>query len=150
MMNKSILFVAGMMMIGSISLVQAEAMESVPPPGTQSPGSPGTSGYPFHGRIRIEKGRNEEGYQLRIYTGGNIDPESVQVTIQGRSILIENDQSFQREERNERGAFNYARSSSHIRRRFSIPRQADVDKMQRRVEDGVLIITLPYRKDHRW
>ena len=125
---------------GSVWSVQAEFQSPMPPPMIQGPS---LGSYSYHGSIRIEKDRDEVGYQLRIYPGGDLSPESVQVSIQGRSILIENNRSFQREERSEHG-YNYARSSNRFRRRLSIPRYADVENMQRRVENGVLIITLPY------
>lgn len=105
--------------------------------------------YRTQGRMRIERDRNEEGYQLRIHISGDIDPEAIQVSVQGNSLLIVNDRSFQTEERGDQGYYSFSRSSSSMRRRLSIPRNADTENMQRRVEDGVIIITLPYLQERR-
>lgn len=116
--------------------------------GLDRPSPPAWTGYQHEGRVHIERGLSEAGYQLRIHTQGGISPQAIQVKIQGNSILIENDQSNQREEKNERGYYSYTRSSSRFRRRFSVPRNADTENMQRTVEDGVITITLPFLNDH--
>lgn len=148
-MKKLILVVSGLVMTGLVNIAQAETPEPMVSPGLERPAPLSTGGYRYKGRIRIEKDRNEAGYQLRIHTSGDLDPESIQVSIQGRSILIENDRSFQREERGEQGAYSYSRSSSTFRRRLSIPRNADAENMQRSIEGGVLTITLPYLNGYR-
>ena len=149
-MKKLIAFGVGLWLVTIVGQVQSEETGPVNPMADQEQQSQTrTGGYHYQGRIRIEKDRNEEGYLLRIYTGGDLDPESVQVVIQGNSILVENDRSFQREEQSEWGAYRYSRNTSHFRRRLTIPRDADTANMQRRVEDGVLIITLPYLRPTR-
>lgn len=100
--------------------------------------------YRSFGRIWIEKSMDQTGYKLTIHTSGDIDPASIQVNIVGHSILIENKQSFQKEDRNDHGFYSYSRSSSNFRRRFSIPRNADTDHMMRSEENGIITITLPF------
>jgi HSP20 family molecular chaperone IbpA len=100
--------------------------------------------YRSFGRIWVEKGMGQDGYQLRIYTSGDIDPESIQVKILGRTIIIENKQSLQNEESSERGFYSYSRSSTNFRRRFSIPRDADPGNMKRTIVNGVITLTLPF------
>ena len=148
-MKKLILLGSGLVLAGLACMVHAEIPQPMPAPGFERPIPPSAGNYRYNGRVRIEKGRNDQGYQLHIYTSGDLDPESIQVSIQGRSILIENDRSVQREEQSERGYYSYSRSSSSFRRRLSIPRNADVENIQRTVGDGVLTITLPYLNDHR-
>lgn len=143
------ILVSGLVMVGLVNMAPAQGPEPMPYPGYERPVPPSSNHYRYSGRIRVEKGMNEEGYQLRIYTGGDVGPESIQVSIQGRSILIENNRSMQREERSEEGYFSYSRNSSSFRRRFSIPRNADAENMQRNVEGGVLTITLPYLNGYR-
>lgn len=143
-MKKLTILVASLVMAGFFQLVQAETPQPFPSPGYERPMPYSTNSFRYRGRIRVEKGMNEEGYQLRIYTSGDVDPEAIQVSIQGRSILIENSRSFQREERSEGEYYSYSGSSSSFRRRFSIPRYADAENMKSKVEEGVLTITLPY------
>ena len=148
-MKKTVVFLVGFTMFGCFGLATAESLEQSTSPGYMRPLPPTASGIRYRGRIRIEKGMNEDGYQLRIYTSEDVDPQAIQVSVQGHSILIENARSFKREERNDRGFFSYSRSSSHFRRRLSLPRNADAENMQRSVEDGVLTITLPYLNGYR-
>jgi hypothetical protein len=148
-MKKSVVFLVGFMMFGWLGSATAEPLEQTPSPGYMRPLPPASSSFRYRGRIRIEKGMNEDGYQLRIYTSEDVDPEAIQVSVQGHSILIESARSFKREERNDHGFFSYSRSSSHFRRRLSLPRNADAENLQRNVEDGVLIITLPYLNGYR-
>ncbi len=110
----------------------------------QPPIPPSAMQYRNFGRIWVDKGMDQEGYKLRIYISGEIDPESIQVKIVGHTIIIENKQSLQQEERSEQGFYSYSSSSRNFRRRFSIPRDADPENMKRTVENGVITITLPF------
>ena len=131
-----------LVLIGLVSTATAQPPGYYGYPGFQRP-TPSWMGSRHQGRIRIERDRDEAGYLLRIFTSGDIDPEAIQVSVQGNSLLIENDQSTQQEQRSDQGFYSYSRSSSRFRRRLSLPWDADVDNMQRSVEDGVITITLP-------
>jgi len=92
--------------------------------------------------MHIERDMNESGYELRIFTGQE-SPESVQVEVQGRSILITRSQSEQSQQSDDRGSYSFSRSFSDFKRRVSVPRDADAEKMQRVDGDGVITVTLP-------
>ncbi|MEN8129259.1 MAG: Hsp20 family protein [Pseudomonadota bacterium] len=149
-MKKLITILSTLILVGLGNSLQAEWPDRYGPGYYQRPPLPSSAGYRQQGRMHIEKGMNEEGYQLRIHASGDINPESIHVGIQGNSILIENDQSLQREERNEGGYYSYSRSSRNFRRRISIPRNADIENMQRSVEAGVITITLPFLNGYRY
>jgi HSP20 family molecular chaperone IbpA len=100
--------------------------------------------YRSYGRVWVEKGMAQDGYKLYVHTSKDIDPRSIQVSIVGRTVIIESKQSFQQEERNDRGIYSYSRSSTNFRRRFSIPRNADTENMSRTESGGVITITLPF------
>jgi HSP20 family molecular chaperone IbpA len=126
-----------------VALLPADPLDRYDRPAYQ-PLPPYAIQYQDYGRIWVEKDMNQDGYQLRIHTRGDVSPESIQVSVIGRTILIENKQSFQQEERTDRGYYSYSRSSSNFRRRFSIPRNADVENMARTDEKGTITITFPY------
>ncbi|MEJ2589935.1 MAG: Hsp20/alpha crystallin family protein [Candidatus Thiodiazotropha sp.] len=120
------------------------------PPGYYGPGRGGagsyaapSTGFNVQQGIRFEQGRDDKGYILRIYTRG-ISPEAIQVSVRGRTLVVENQQSRQVEQRSDRGSYSFSSSSSNMRRRFPLPPDADAQAMQRTVEDGVIVITLPY------
>ncbi len=99
--------------------------------------------------MRFERYRDQEGYHLRIYTQG-MDPESIQVSVQGRSLVVQNRESRQVEQRSDRGSYQFATASSSMRRRFPLPPDADAGAMKRSVEEGVLLISLPYAAGLRY
>ena len=120
------------------------------PPGYYGPGQSGAGSYaaPSNGfsvrqGIRFEQARDDKGYILRIYTRG-ISPEAIQVSVRGRTLVVENQQSRQVEQRSDQGSYSFSSSSSNMRRRFPLPPDADAQAMQRTLEDGVIVITLPY------
>ena len=152
MKNLFIAFVTPLLLAGSM---QAAAQDA----GTYAPVAPDTGmygqrGYPSRSSgtyqqrrgIRIERGVNEEGYYLNIFTGES-GPESVQVEVQGRSILVHRSRSAQTEKRDDQGAYSYSRRSSGFRRRISLPRDADPEQMRRTESEGVITIILPRRTD---
>ena len=125
----------------------------------QPPGYPGFPGFPgyqrpapgwvsrhHHGGVRLERDSTPEGYLLKIYPTGDLDPQAIQISVQGRSLRIEVDQSMQQEENDrDRGYFSFSRSSSHFLRRLTLPRDADTEHMKRSVKDGVINLLLPRR-----
>ncbi|MCU7921834.1 MAG: Hsp20/alpha crystallin family protein [Candidatus Thiodiazotropha sp. (ex Dulcina madagascariensis)] len=93
--------------------------------------------------VRFKQDRDENGYHLRILTQG-FSPEALQVKVEGRSLVVENQEAHRVENRSERG-YIFSSASSSMRRRFRLPGDADVEAMQRTEEDGVIVITLPYK-----
>jgi HSP20 family molecular chaperone IbpA len=127
---------------------------SAQPPGYYGPGGaggyapPSSNSFNVQQDVRFERTRSDKGYILRIYTRG-ISPEAIQVSVQGHTLVVQNQESRQVERRSDRGSYSFSSSSSSMRRRFSLPPDADAQAMQRTVEDGVIVITLPYAKGAR-
>jgi HSP20 family molecular chaperone IbpA len=119
------------------------------PPGYYNPGGPynwgveAPSAFHVQRRVRFRQDQDESGYHLRIFLQG-YTPEAIQVSVDGRSLLVENKEAHQVENRNER-SYNFVSSSSSMRRRFRLPWDADVNGMQRSEKKGEIVITLPYR-----
>jgi HSP20 family molecular chaperone IbpA len=144
-MKKILTLLTAMLLLLMTNIAQGQPPEYYGYPGYERPSAPPPTNFRRGGAIRMEKSQDEQGYQLLIHINGDVDPESVQVTVQGNSLLIERQQSMQQEERNDEGRFySFSRSSSSFRRRISLPRDADVGGMQRSTEAGVIRITLPY------
>jgi hypothetical protein len=132
------------LLLGLVSPMYAQPPEAYGNPMFQPPMPPSSMQYRSYGRIWVEKGMDQDGYKLQIYTSNDIDPASIQVRIADHTIIIESKQSYQQEERSDRGFYSYSRSSSNFRRRFSIPRDADIENMKRTENNGVITITLPF------
>ncbi|MEJ2693024.1 MAG: Hsp20/alpha crystallin family protein [Candidatus Thiodiazotropha sp.] len=124
------------------------------PPGVGGQGkgygytSPGNRFFVQRG-VHFERYRDRDGYQLRIHTRG-MDPEAIQVTVQGRSLVVQNRESHQLERRSGRGGYSFSTTSSSMRRRFPLPPDADAGAMKRSQEEGVVVITLPYAQFPRF
>ena len=140
-------------LISALVLMAFTGLASAQPPGAYSPPAYGQAPQGNHfvkqAGIRFDRYRDQDGYHLRIQTRG-MDPESLQVSVQGRSLVVENRESHRVERSSERGSYQFASSSSNMRRRFSLPPDADAQAMQRRVEEGALVISLPYRQALRY
>jgi HSP20 family molecular chaperone IbpA len=106
---------------------------------------PMASSSSFHTQraVRFKQDRDDKGYHLKIITRG-YTPEAIQVRVDGPFLVVENREAHRVENRHERG-YSFSSSSSSMRRRFRLPRNADGARMQRAEEDGVIVITLPYR-----
>jgi hypothetical protein len=132
------------LVIGSFIDLHAQVPEAYSKRLYQYPLPPTSMQYRNFGRIWVEKSMDQDGYKLHIHTSDNTDPQSIEVKIVGRTIVIQNKQSHQKEEITDRGFYSYSRSSSNFRRRFSVPRNADTENIQRKEENGIITITLPF------
>ncbi len=112
---------------------------------------PSATGYPAPGGLRIERRADEQGYYLLIHTGG-LAPHAVQVTPMGHSLVISKTQSLQSEHRQapqeihpgyRRWSYSTYRSSGAMQRRISVPRDANIEAMQRTDREATILITLP-------
>ncbi len=99
--------------------------------------------------MRFKRYRDANGYHLRIEMQG-VDPEAIQVSVQHRSLVVQNQESHRIEQHSDRGSYQFSSSSLNMRRRFPLPPNADVEAMDRSVEDGALVITLPYTQYPRY
>ncbi len=112
---------------------------------------PAATGYPAPGGLRIERRADEQGYYLLIHPGG-LAPHAVQVTPMGRSLVISTTQSLESEHRQapqqiypgyRRWSYSTYRSSGAMQRRISVPRDANIEAMQRTDSEATILITLP-------
>ncbi|MET0065178.1 MAG: small heat shock protein [Candidatus Thiodiazotropha sp.] len=94
--------------------------------------------------IRFARDQDETGYHLRIDTQG-YTPDAIEVRIEGPYLVVQNQQSQRLENRSERG-YSVTSHASSFKRRFRIPRNADVAAMSREESEDRLVITLPYRR----
>ncbi|MCU7907111.1 MAG: Hsp20/alpha crystallin family protein [Candidatus Thiodiazotropha sp. (ex Epidulcina cf. delphinae)] len=125
----------------------------------QPPAYFGSGGVPFNRSIarpsffnrqksvRFKQDRDENGYHLWIFSQG-FSPDALQVKMEGRSLVVENQEAHRVENRSERG-YSFSSASSSMRRRFRLPGDADVEAMQKTEEGGVIVITLPYKPYRR-
>ncbi|MEJ2609615.1 MAG: Hsp20/alpha crystallin family protein, partial [Candidatus Thiodiazotropha sp.] len=101
-------------------------------------------GFNIQRSVRFKQNQDENGYHLYIQTRG-YEPKSIQVKVEAPFLVVENQESQRLESRHEHG-YSFTASSSSMRRRFMIPGDADLSAMQRSERDGVIDITLPYRR----
>jgi HSP20 family molecular chaperone IbpA len=112
------------------------------PGGSYNRGVEAPSSFHVQRRIRFRQDQDDAGYHLRIFLQG-YSPEAIQVSVEGRFLLVDNKEAHRVENRNER-AYSFVSSSSSLRRRFRLPWDADVSDMQRSENEGEITITLPY------
>ncbi|MES9818281.1 MAG: Hsp20/alpha crystallin family protein [Candidatus Thiodiazotropha sp.] len=141
---KSVLY-----LVSVLIMVAAAAQLHAQPPGYYNPGGSYNRGMDAPSSFQVQRGvrfrqdRDDSGYHLRIFLLG-YSPEAIQVSVDGRSLLVENIEAHRVENRSERG-YSFVSSSSSMRRRFRLPWDADVSGMQRTENEGEITITLPYR-----
>ncbi|MES9831475.1 MAG: Hsp20/alpha crystallin family protein [Candidatus Thiodiazotropha sp. LLP2] len=106
---------------------------------------PVSSGSGFHTQrsLRFKRDQDESGYHLRIKAQG-YTPDAIQVKIVGAYLVVGNQEVHKVENRHQRG-YSFSSSSSSMHRRFRLPPDADTAAMTRSENDGVIVITLPYR-----
>ena len=139
-------------LIGTILLAAGSSFVVAQPPGgpARDYGSASPSSrFAVQKGMRFERFRDRDGYQLRIHIRG-MDPEAIQVSVRRRSLVVENRESHQIEQRNDRGGYQFATASSSMKRRIPLPPDADAGALQRSVEEGVVVITLPYAQGPRY
>jgi len=96
----------------------------------------------FGCRVLIKRGTNKEGYYLTIDAGTD-GAGSVQIRFSGRSIII-SQSKFRRTERTwDRGAFGVMSRSNRFSSRLSLPRDADIRRVKRMEQDGVITVKIP-------
>ncbi|MEW8508561.1 MAG: Hsp20/alpha crystallin family protein [Candidatus Thiodiazotropha sp.] len=136
--------------ISLIFMVVAATQLYAQPPGYYHPGmssydraGQGPTSFNVQRRVSFKQDQDDTGYHLRIRLQG-YSPESIQVSVDGRSLLVENQEAHRVENRNER-SYSFSSSSSSMRRRFRLPWDADVTALQRTEKEGEIVITLPYK-----
>jgi HSP20 family molecular chaperone IbpA len=142
-----------MVLISALTLLTLTGLALAQPPGyNPRPGynhAPEAHRFAVQKGVRFERFRDQDGYHLKIHTQG-MDPEAIQVSVQGRSLVVENRESHQVQRHSDRGSYQFASASSSMRRRFRLPPDADAQAMQRSAAEDSLTITLPYRELRRY
>ncbi len=94
--------------------------------------------------IHFQQSQDDKGYHLIIHTQA-YTPDAIEVRVEGPYLVVQNQQSQRLENRSERG-YSFTSHATSFKRRFRIPRDADVAAMGRKEGEGNLVITLPYRR----
>ncbi|MET0090117.1 MAG: Hsp20/alpha crystallin family protein [Candidatus Thiodiazotropha sp.] len=133
------------------SVLLALTAQAQPPAGYYgggpSMGSPSVergAGFSQQRGIRFQQDQDAAGYHLRIYTQG-YEPGAIDVRVEGPYLVVQNQESHRLENRSERG-YSFSSNAISMKRRFRIPRDADVAGMSREESEGSLVVTLPYRR----
>lgn len=147
-MNKIASVICAVLISGASMLSLAQ------PPGSYGYGAAGSApqspgGFSVQRGMSFERNRDQAGYHLRIHLQG-ISPDAIQTNLQGRTLVVENRESHQVEQRNDRGSYQFSSSSSSMRRRFPLPPDADAQAMKRSDEEGVIVVTFPYAGQVRY
>jgi HSP20 family molecular chaperone IbpA len=123
----------------------AEAYWYGPPPGAPWYGPPA---YPAPGyghrvpqSVRIATDRSPEGYVVTISLTG-YQPSDIEVVRAGRWLIVRRAASEAESER-QPGAYRFHRSYSTFSRRVTLPRDADLEAMQRTDGEGFIRLTVP-------
>ena len=121
----------------------AEAYWYGPPAGAPWYGPPGyyAPDYRAPQRIRIATDRSEQGYVVTIRLIG-YRPSDVEVVRSGRWLIVQRAASEQDAEQ-QPGAYSFRRSYSTFSRRVTLPRDADLEAIQREDGDGFVRLTIP-------
>ncbi len=108
-------------------------------PGYMPPAPPGS--HPGRGGVRLEKGKTEDAYTLRIYTGRR-RPQDIEVSVD-RGYLVLRSVRSEQTNWNQQGGYSYKRSSSRFHRSLPLPRDAVPEQMSRTDGDGIIDIVIP-------
>jgi len=108
----------------------------------------------FDYRIRVQRRVMPEAYQVVIDTGDR-GADAVQMMVQGNGLLISANRSLQNQQRGGRGGYRFSRFSSTFNQLIRFPRDADMSRMRRSQEGGIITLTIPrlhigYRRPGGW
>ena len=120
----------------------------------RAPESPGVMprGYPdnrFSYRIRVQRRATPEAYYVVVDTGDR-GADAVQMMVQGTGLLISANRSLQNQQRGDRGGYRFSRFSSSFNQLIRFPRDADMSRMQRTQQGGIITLTIPRIRFDRW
>ncbi len=107
--------------------------------GYMPPASPGS--HAGRGGVRLEKGKTEDAYTLRVYTGRR-RPQDIEVSVD-RGYLVLRSVRSEQINWNQQGGYSYQRSYSRFHRSLPLPRDAAPDQMSRTDGDGIIDIVIP-------
>ena len=94
--------------------------------------------------MAIRREMSDNAYILKIYPGTQ-STESIQITPGNRRLTISSRRSFASVQYPNRGGYSSIRQWGGISSHINLPRDADMNGMTRRNEQGVIVITIPRR-----
>ncbi len=89
----------------------------------------------------VNEKEDEKAYYLEIDLPG-IKKEDINIEVQDNMLVISGERKFKKEE-NDKGYKRVESFFGKFERRFTLPSDADVDKIEAKTEDGVLHIVIP-------
>ena len=92
--------------------------------------------------LQYEKHQTEDSYVLKINLN-NMNPSDIQIIPMGHGLRIHSARSFGRENTDDRGGYSYVRSSSSFSKYVRLPRDADINGIQKAVDESSIVITIP-------
>ena len=102
-------------------------------------GSPFRSGY---SDFRITREVTQNAYILKIRSD-TLSNESVQIIPRPHRIIITRKHTSGRRYHGDRGAYRYTRQWGSASQNIPLPRDANINRMRRTDEDGVITLTIP-------
>ncbi len=148
---KRILFALGCsILLVTAAFAQTSGYGSEARPGYGYQGYPGYRGYmppafpgsqAGRGGVRLEKGKTDDAYTLRVHTGRR-RPQDIEVTVERGYLVLRSIRSEQTDISRE-GGYSYSRSFSRFHRTLPLPRDAAGDQISRTDGDGVIDIVIP-------
>lgn len=95
---------------------------------------------PFAGSSNLDVVRSEDRFELFIDLPG-VDPETVELTVDGRTLTVEANREFSVDESQEHVYAGRRHGAFH--RSFKLADDLDVDALTARSEHGVLVVGIP-------
>ncbi len=136
--------VCGVLLVAA-ALAQTPGYGSQGYPGYGSYMPPTPSGsYGGRGGVRFEKGKTDDAYTLRVYTGRR-RPQDIEVTVD-RGYLVLRSVRSEQTSRDQKGGYSYSRSFSRFHRTLPLPRDAAPEQMSRTDGDGTIDIVIPKQR----
>ena len=92
--------------------------------------------------LQYEKHQTEDSYVLKINLN-NMNPSDIEIVPMGHGLRVHSARSFRRENRDDRGSYSFVRSSSSFNKYIRLPRDADINGIQKTADANTIIITIP-------
>jgi len=89
----------------------------------------------------VNEKEDEKAYYVEVDLPG-VKKEDINVEVKDNMLIVSGERKFKKEE-NDKGYKRVESLFGRFERRFTLPADADADKIEASVEDGVLKITIP-------
>ncbi len=128
---------------GASAQTSGYGSQGYPGYGGHMPPAPSGS-YAGRGGVRLEKGKTDDAYTLRVYTGRR-RPQDIEITTD-RGYLVLRSVRSEQTNWNQQGGYSYSRSFSRFHRTLPLPRDAAPEQMSRTDGDGIIDIVIPKQR----